>query len=312
MRGNMKKYAVISDIHGNFPALQRILEDAREQGAQGFLLAGDYCISSPWAAEVVETIRSLENTWIVRGNEESYLNVPDGEDGQMEISRYGKRSLTEEQRQWLLGLPERLDLTLDGVEIHMTHNLETVTGKTGIWPSVTSETARHYGEEYIPHEKFLEDVRQEFLMSETFQKALETLPGGIWVFGHTHLQWHLQTERHLFINPGSCGIPLDCGDFGAPYTLLTIENGRASAAERRIKMDVEELIRQVKATPQYREARVWSEMIFQEWRAVRERMMFFLNFTEGYARSIGDERRPYARDTWEAAYDAFRARKEIK
>ena len=36
------KYAIISDVHGNAHALRLALEDARREGAQGFLFAGDY------------------------------------------------------------------------------------------------------------------------------------------------------------------------------------------------------------------------------------------------------------------------------
>lgn len=55
------KYAIISDIHGNMPALKLVLEDARKQGADAFLFAGDYCVSAPWFNEVVACMRSLTN-----------------------------------------------------------------------------------------------------------------------------------------------------------------------------------------------------------------------------------------------------------
>ncbi|MBP5450736.1 MAG: metallophosphoesterase family protein [Treponema sp.] len=42
------KYAIISDIHGNFPALQAILKDAKNQNINHYLFAGDYCLSGPW------------------------------------------------------------------------------------------------------------------------------------------------------------------------------------------------------------------------------------------------------------------------
>ena len=62
------KYAIISDVHGNAPALRLALDDARMQGAEGFLFAGDYCISAPWPNEVVEMIRSLPGAHVIRGN----------------------------------------------------------------------------------------------------------------------------------------------------------------------------------------------------------------------------------------------------
>lgn len=35
------KYAIISDIHGNLPALLLVLADAAAQGAQQYLFVGD-------------------------------------------------------------------------------------------------------------------------------------------------------------------------------------------------------------------------------------------------------------------------------
>ena len=104
------KYAIISDIHGNYPALKLVIEDALQQGAQQFLFVGDYCISIPWPREVVEMLSAMDNAYVIRGNEESYLNVSDGTDAQFEISRWCRRVLSEEQRTWLNGLPARLDL----------------------------------------------------------------------------------------------------------------------------------------------------------------------------------------------------------
>lgn len=111
----------------------------------------------------------------------------------------------------------------------------------------------------------------------------------------------------MFINPGSCGLPLDCVEFGAPYTLLTVENGEASIEEHRVKYDVYKLIEQAKATTQYAEVRVWSEVIFKEWLTGREKVGFFLQYVGEYAKRAGDERRPFAKDTWEAAYEEWRA-----
>ena len=50
------KLAIISDIHGNNFALKKILEDAISRQVDGYILAGDYCISAPWPKEVVDNI----------------------------------------------------------------------------------------------------------------------------------------------------------------------------------------------------------------------------------------------------------------
>ena len=67
------KYAIISDIHGNFPAMQAVLKDVKEQEISSFIFAGDYCISGPWPDECIDAIRAIPEKHIIRGNEEKYL-----------------------------------------------------------------------------------------------------------------------------------------------------------------------------------------------------------------------------------------------
>ena len=116
------KYAIIADIHGNYPALAAVLQDAKEQGAEGYIFAGDYCLSGPYPNECLAAIRELPNTCIVRGNEESYLERLKGTDqanwtdGQMQISYYAYRTVTEENREYLETLPRRIDFTCNGTE----------------------------------------------------------------------------------------------------------------------------------------------------------------------------------------------------
>ena len=296
------KYAIISDIHGNYPALELVIEDAMKRGAEEFLFMGDYCISIPWPREVVEKIREMDNAHIIRGNEEGYLNVPDGTDAQFAISRWCKGELSEEQRKWLNDLPAQIDLRCESVDIHMAHSSEMFIGKSETGEFSTSRVALRYADKCVTHEEFLEDIQHNLLENEGLQKSLNTLPGGVYIFGHTHIQWHLQVENHLFINPGSCGLPLDCIEFGAPYTLLTVKNGVASVEEHRVTYDVYSLIEKVKTTEQYEKAPVWSEVIFREWLTGHENLCFFLKYVEEYTQRIGDRRRPFATDTWQAAY----------
>ena len=46
-------YAVISDIHGNYPALKAVIDDAKAKGVEAFLLLGDYIRDTPTLNEVV-------------------------------------------------------------------------------------------------------------------------------------------------------------------------------------------------------------------------------------------------------------------
>lgn len=300
------RYAIISDIHGNLPALELALQEAHEHGANELLFVGDYCTSAPWGREVTEKLQSMPHAKAVCGNEEAYLHLPQGDDGQFQVTYWSARQLSSSHFAWLDALPERLDWEFEGVSLHMAHKMNTFTGDAAIDLFRTSRLPLRYPDGPIPHDFFLQDIRSTLANDKDFQQSLQSLPSGVYLFGDTHTQWHARFGDHLFINPGSCGLNLDCSDFGAAYTLLTIENGQCHVEERRIPYDPEALIAQVRQTEQYCKARVWSELIFEEWRTCRERVTFFLRFAESYAQKIGDERRPFPVDTWEAAYERWK------
>lgn len=54
------KYALISDIHGNLPALKAVINDARENKVDHFIFLGDYCIGLGYPNEVVDCIRTTD------------------------------------------------------------------------------------------------------------------------------------------------------------------------------------------------------------------------------------------------------------
>lgn len=67
------KYAIISDVHGNWHALTAALKDAGNEGADAFLFVGDYCMCSAYVNEIVESIKALPNAYVIAGNGEGYL-----------------------------------------------------------------------------------------------------------------------------------------------------------------------------------------------------------------------------------------------
>lgn len=295
------KYAVISDVHGNAPALRLALTDAAERGAQGYLLAGDYCLSAPWGREVVQILRSLPGAHIISGNDDQHLSIPPGDDGQYEVSRWCASVLSDDAKSWLAALPATLDIACEDTSIHMTHSSQFFLGNALRERFRTSVLPGFYPDGPVSHEVIQADFRRLWEQA-SFRKTVHALPPGVYVYGHNHIQCWADFDGRILINPGSCGLPLDCGAFGAAYSLLTVEDGHVSVEERRIPYDVEELIVQAKATPQYTAARVWSEIIFSEWRTCREKVYQFLAHCERYADAIGDVRRPFARGTWADAY----------
>ncbi|MEN3281603.1 MAG: hypothetical protein V7607_2743 [Solirubrobacteraceae bacterium] len=75
--------ALLFDIHGNLPALEAVLDDARGAGASRYLLGGDYAVFGGWPAESVARLRELRDATWIRGNVDRWAagvgEVPHGE-----------------------------------------------------------------------------------------------------------------------------------------------------------------------------------------------------------------------------------------
>ncbi|MEA2157704.1 MAG: hypothetical protein QOD66_84 [Solirubrobacteraceae bacterium] len=181
---------VLYDIHGNLPALEAVLADADGQGAQRFVLGGDYALFGPWPAETVARLRDLNATWI-RGNGERWTEEP-GDAPEDDVVQGAIAACRE-----ALGEPDVAELA-------------------GLPETVVREQA------LFCHASPLSDVRsflptpdddEAELLDEVFEPRL--------VFGHTHLPFR-RISAHggiELVNPGSVGMPFD-GDTRAAYALI--------------------------------------------------------------------------------------------
>lgn len=114
-------YALISDIHGNMPALEAVLEDAAKHGASHYAFLGDYCIGLAYPNEVLNRIRSLASPYVVCGNEDEafrhWRGIPEHEwpDGQYEASAWCYGFLSQENKDYICDLPQEMQILHDGM-----------------------------------------------------------------------------------------------------------------------------------------------------------------------------------------------------
>lgn len=308
------RFAIISDVHGNLPALDVVLEDAKNNNVDSFIFAGDYCLSNPYPNECIQRMRDIDKKYIIRGNEEKYLENLIGKDqtmwtdGQMQISYYCYRAISTENLEFLLSMPHKLELICNHVKLHIAHSSAEFIDdcEHGEWS--TSKVAQRYANEIDTSESLHSDIHNYLDCNGRFQQIFSKLEQGIYIFGHSHIQWNYQSKdgKTVLINPGSCGLPLDGVRDGIPYTILDIsDDGKVNVEERRIPFDIEAYINAFVKSDQFEKANVWSNIIIQELRTAREHLFFFLRFVERYADEMGDRRRPFMLDTWEKAYELW-------
>jgi diadenosine tetraphosphatase ApaH/serine/threonine PP2A family protein phosphatase len=195
--------ALLYDVHGNLPALEAVLRDGGEAGADGFVLGGDYAMFGAWPVETVERLRELDATWI-RGNVERWAADPDAKDV-ADVMRpavvRGRELLGDELAGELGGLPEQLVLD----DVRYCH-ASPVSDMRGFAPEADNSD-------------------RELLAGVAEQRV---------VCGHTHVQFVRTTDAGIeLVNPGSVGMPLD-GDHRAAYALVA-DDGKLDM--RRVEYD---------------------------------------------------------------------------
>lgn len=222
------KYALISDIHGNLPALEAVLKDIDGRaGVDAIYHLGDLVGYAPWPNEVVALLRGRAIAG-VGGNYDSTVATDYKHCGckyedprQEELShisyQWTREHVTAETKQWLGELPFRIDLRplgghLGGRRVILVHGNPVLN--TVYWT---------------------EDRSDKFCMQMADTAAAKA--GDIIAFGHTHKPWHRVVEGVHFINTGSVGRPKD-GDWRAGYVLLEAGEGEPKIEFARAEYDL--------------------------------------------------------------------------
>ena len=215
--------ALLYDIHGNLPALDAVLADAREQGADRFLLGGDYALFGAWPSETVTRLRALEAGWI-RGNGERWTAHPDE-------------------------APD--DPVVQGAIAHCAGALgDAVVAELAALPEMLV-----HGEVRFCHGSPPSDVRSFMPEPEDDEaELLANVSEPRLVFGHTHLPFRRISPHGgvELLNPGSVGMPFD-GDTQPAYAVIHDEG---EIEHRRVDYDHEASASAVRAL-----GGEWSETI---------------------------------------------------
>jgi len=310
------KYAIISDIHGNLPAFTAVLNDAQKQGVYKYIFVGDYYMSLPYPNEVIDIVKSHPNSYVIRGNHEDYLknlatqNQQDWKQGQMSTLYWYFNNITKQNLEYLSTLPHQIHFKDNTTAFYIAHSSDKFIGDIELRELSPIKIALKYKDKPFSRTILLRDIHEYFNNDIEFHEKNKSLSNGIYIFGHTHSQWHFKVGEKLFINPGSCGLPSDLTP-GAPYTILEVNGDSWNIDERRIDYDIESLTEDLICSNLYKEAQVWSEIIIKNLRTGKEHVYPFLLFAEEYANQINDNVRPFSLKTWTEAYDIWKTHKDF-
>ncbi|MHB1329835.1 MAG: metallophosphoesterase family protein [Gemmatimonadales bacterium] len=232
------RYALISDIHANLPALEAVLADidARFPDAAIYHL-GDLVGYAPWPNEVV-TLLDRRAVPGVAGNYDSTVGFdhshcgcryenPDQEAASHQSYDWTRRHVSEDTKRRLAALPFRIDIGVRGghaagprlILVHGTPTLNTV-----YWT---------------------EDRPDDFCRKMAAKAGART--GDLIAFGHTHRPWHRVVDGIHYLNTGSVGRPKD-GDPRAGYAIVDAGAEQLEVEFIRIDYDLDRAAAAIRAS----------------------------------------------------------------
>jgi putative phosphoesterase len=222
------RIAIISDIHGNLPALETVLADIRSKAPDAVYCLGDLVGYGAFPNEVTARIRS-EGIPTIMGNYDDGVGFERDECGcayKDPIEKaLGDRSLawtkarvTAENKAYLRSLAAQIRFEAAGKRVLLVHG-----------------SPRRINE-YLFEDRPL----------SSFQRLAASSEAAIIVFGHTHRPYTKLVDGVLFVNAGSVGKPKD-GDWRACYVMLEA-GGDPAVQFIRLEYDVGRAAKAVRET----------------------------------------------------------------
>ncbi len=115
------RIAILSDIHANMPALEAVVEDAREHGATHMICLGDIVGYGPQPVETLARVRELSNGTVLGNHDAAACGLLDTQRFNpfaRETAERAAMALSAEDKAWLRDLP----YIIEGDRIAFAHS----------------------------------------------------------------------------------------------------------------------------------------------------------------------------------------------
>ena len=214
------KVAVISDIHGNFQALESVMNDMKSNNVEKVFCLGDLAMAGPQPRLIIDLISKRPDWVVIQGNTDKMIAdfSPEIMENVKNIFPVMANALADdvyfiedEMKDYLRSLPPQKELTVEGVKVLLVHG-----------------SPRRNNEDILPD-----------LSIKKVEEILEGTDADIIFCGHTHIPCGYQTsKKQTVVNVGSVGRPFT-QEPKACYVIAEFQDGGFSIEHRFVDYDKE-------------------------------------------------------------------------
>lgn len=193
------RIALISDVHGNLPALEAVADDVRRQGIERVVNLGDSLSGPLWPAETARFL--MERGWpaLAGNHERQLLACAHGSGGPSDTFAFA--AVSGEVLDWVAGLPGTMRVGGGVLACHGT-------------PSSDVQYLLETTDRAVPG-----GIRA------ATATEVETRTAGVddpvILCGHSHVPRVVDAGGRLVVNPGSVGLPAYEDDGECPHVVAT-------------------------------------------------------------------------------------------
>ena len=229
------KIAIISDIHGNAPALEAVLSDLGRHPVDQIVCLGDAVQGGAQPAQTVAHLRTLRcpvvmgnsDAWLLTGEESGAETITEQ---QQRVREWSLAQLDASDRAFIADFAPTVEIALEGDRRLLCFHGSPRSFDDLIFPET-------------PHEEVMQ--------------LLSPYAPAVMTGGHTHLQQVRRLATTFFFNPGSVGVAYDRHqpdeggtrlDPWAEYAVLASEEGWLGLEFRRVPLDIAALVEAIMAS----------------------------------------------------------------
>jgi len=221
----MAKILVLSDIHGNYPALTAIARKTSNTDFDAIINCGDSIVYGPFPNETLNWLKTHHTISIIGNTDKKIIKLLNGKDikkprnpDKKIMYSWTASILTRENQLFLKTLASKASLLLSGYRIGIFHGSPTNP--------------------------------DEFLFQNSpkarFASLAEKKEHDIIISGHSHTPYLKKVNNVFFINPGSVGRMFDSNP-DASYAIITIHDKKVEVEHFRTPYNVDMVVAALRA-----------------------------------------------------------------